>query len=368
MRRVTRSMDNWGMAMPEKLSPHVLAALQARESFRNRDFSAALELAREAAREALEAGDETAWWNMTYLQAECQRDLEALWDCLELSRQLVEHRLAAEKPAFSARAFILLSITHQGLGHLAEAAANAARAAELVAGNEEHVGLQIQAQRGLIAALAESRRMDEAWRESLVLEKLLTDLVDEDTAGKAYWVIGNVAFLSQRVADGGRYHDMAAEQLSHSKDVDLWARFNRASAVMRLEANLTDQATLRCIERAELATDIVGGSERDLLEMSFVRAYWHFLTGDMENALALLKSVCSRSEFLPTQTAGEARFLLGKALLAKGDNAGALEQLETAIDLFESAAASERSVQVRSFAAEIKLTDLREQGPAASTL
>ena len=147
---------------------------------------------------------------------------------------------------------------------------------------------------------------------------------------------------------------MAAEQLSHSKDVELWAHFNRASAVMRLEANLTDQATLRCIERAELATDIVGGSERDLLEMSFVRAYWYFLTGDMENALSLLSPVCSRAEFLPAQTAGEARFLLGKVLLAKGDKAGALEQLETAKVLFESAAASERSAQVQGFAAAVE--------------
>jgi hypothetical protein len=342
------------MSKSEKLSPYVLAELQARESFKNRDFTVALEQAREAAREALEAGDETGWWSMTYLQAECQRDLESLRDCLELSRLLAEHPLSAARPTFAARTHIMLAAAHQGLGHLAEAAANAARAAELVAGDEEQVDLQIQAQRGLIAALAESRRMDEAWRESLVLETLLTDLVDEDTAGKAYWVIGNVAFLSKRVAEGGRFHDMAAEQLSHSKDVDLWAHFNRASAVMRLEANLTDPATLRCIERAELATDIVGGSERDLLEMSFVRAYWYFQTGAMENALSLLKSVCSRSEFLPTQTAGEARFLLGKALLANGDITGAKEQLSTAQVLFEGAAATERSEQVRAFAATVE--------------
>lgn len=342
------------MAKPEKLSPYVLADLQARESFKNRDFQAALDLAREAAHESLEAGDQAGWWNMTYLQAECQRDLESLWECLELARQLAEHPLSAAKPELAARTYIMLSTAHQGLGHLAEAAANAARAGELVSGDEEQVDLQIQAQRALIAALAESRRVDEAWRESLVLETLVTDLVDEDTAGKAYWVIGNVAFLSNRIGDGGRYHDMAAEQLSHSKDVDLWAHFNRASAVMRLEANLTDPATLRCIERAELATDIVGGSERDHLEMSFVRAYWYFLTGDMENALSLLKSVCARSEFLPTQTAGEARFLLGKALLANGDLPGAREQLNTAQVLFEAAAATERSEEVRAFAATVE--------------
>ncbi|MFP3570739.1 hypothetical protein, partial [Paraburkholderia sp. SIMBA_030] len=80
--------------------------------------------------------------------------------------------------------------------------------------------------------------MEDAWRECLVLETLLTDEVDEDTAGKGYWVIGNVAFLTDHVSEGVRYHDQAAEWLSPSKDVDLWARFNRASAEMRLQAKL----------------------------------------------------------------------------------------------------------------------------------
>ncbi|MGX9899213.1 hypothetical protein ACW0JT_03645 [Arthrobacter sp. SA17] len=81
-----------------------------------------------------EAGDQAGWWNMTFLQAECQRDLESLWDCLELARQLAEHPLSAAKPELAARTYIMLSTAHQGLGHLAEAAANAARAAELVSG------------------------------------------------------------------------------------------------------------------------------------------------------------------------------------------------------------------------------------------
>ncbi|WP_426997649.1 hypothetical protein [Pseudarthrobacter sp. N5] len=343
------------MPTPRKLPLYVVAELQARESRKKRDFSAAIDRAGEAAHLALQAGDETAWWNMTYLQAECHRDHGSIPECLELAKHLAGHPLSAAQPPLAARAFTLLAVALQGLGRLPEAAEAATSAAALVAGDDEHVYLHIQAQQGLIAALAESRHLDEAWSECLALETLLlTDLVDEDTAGKAYWVIGNVAFLSERLAEGGRCHDLAAERLSRSKDVDLWARFNRASAVMRLEAKLTDQATLRCIERAELATEAVGGTDRDLLEMSFARAHWYYLTGDMASAIALLEPICTRSGILAVQTAGEASFLLGKSLLACGDWTEALRRLETGAAFFDRAAAFERGAEVRAFMATVE--------------
>ncbi len=338
------------MPSPRKLSPYVVAELQARESWKNRDYTTAKARASEAAALALEAGDLSGAWTMNYLRAECLRDEGSIPECLELAKLLADDPLSSEYPSMAARAYTLLAVAQQGLGHLPEAVAAATSAARLVAGEPEDIYLYIEAQRALIAGLAESRRLDEAWTQCLLLESLLTDLVDEDTAGKAYWVIGNVAFLIGRLTDGGRYHDMAAEWLSPSKDVDLWARFNRASAVMRLEAELIEPATLRCIERAELATEVVGGSGRDLLEMSFARAHWHFLTGDMDTAISLLRPLCTKAGILAAQTAGEASFLLGKALLASGEHAEGMQKLEDAAALFDDAAASERSAQVRAFA------------------
>ena len=341
------------MPTSRKLTPYVVAELQARESARNRDYAAAKAQASAAAGLALETGDQSGWWNMIYLKAECLRDEGSIAECLEVAKSLAEAPLSSDHPLLAARAYTLLAVAQQGLWRLPDAVSAAATAANLVAGNAEYVYLHVEAQRALIAALAESRRLEEAWDQCLLLEGLLTGLVDEDTAGKAYWVIGNVAFLSGRLTDGGRYHDMAAESLSPSKDVDLWARFNRASAVMRLEAELTEPATLRCIERAELATEVVGGSDRDLLEMSFARAHWHFLTGDMATAISMLRPLCTESGILATQTAGEASFLLGKALLANGENNEGLQRLEDAAALFDDAAASERSAQVRTFAAGV---------------
>jgi tetratricopeptide (TPR) repeat protein len=355
-------VDNWQMPTPRKLSPHVVAGLQARESWKNRDYDAARSQAGEASELALAAGDRPAWWNMTYLKAECLRDEGLIPECMELAKSLAENQLSTEFPSMAARAYTLLAVAQPGRGRRPEAVAAATTAAGLIAGEAEYIYLHIEAQRALIAALAESRRLDEAWAECLLLESLLTELVDEDTAGKAYWVIGNVAFLSGRLPDGGRYHDMAAERLSPSKDVDLWARFNRASAVMRLEAELTDPATLRCIERAELATEVVGGNNRDLLEMSLARAHWHYLTGDMPAAISMLRPLCTEAGILAAQTAGEASFLLGKSLLAHGEQPEALQRFKDAAALFDDAAATERSAQVRDFSAAVEPGNRQVEG------
>lgn len=339
-------MDNGHMQSPQ-LAAHVVAGLSARARWKERDFDEAARLASDAAALATLAGDEEAWWNMRYLQAECLRDQGRIEEFLALASELNDHTLTATSAELGSKAGTMVAVALQGLGRLAEAATMAADAAKLAARDTDLLYVQILAQRALIAALAESRLLHDAWRECLALETLLTDDVDEDTAGKGYWVIGNVAFLADRVNDGGRYHDLAAELLSPSKDVDLWARFNRASAEMRLQAKLSDAATLRCIERAELATDIVGGSERDHLEMSLVRAHWHFLSGDMQQAAAILEPLCARSSILATQTSAEAHFLLARTLLELGRRDEALANFDEAATLFEQAALPERSAAVR---------------------
>ena len=48
---------------------------------------------------------------------------------------------------------------------------------------------------------------------------------------------------------------------------------------MRLAADVADADTLRCIERAELATDVIGGSPNDYLLMRLNRGHWNFLAG-----------------------------------------------------------------------------------------
>ena len=98
----------------------------------------------------------------------------------------------------------------------------------------------------------------------LDLADIVSAEVDDQLVGKAYWVIGNVAFLCNKVEEGLRYHELAAATFSPARNLDVWAKFNKASAAMRLAADVADADTLRCIERAELATDVIGGSAERL--------------------------------------------------------------------------------------------------------
>ena len=68
--------------------------------------------------------------------------------------------------------------------------------------DEDDVEIAVKARQALIAALADSGRLDEAWAESLIMADIISGEVDDQLVGKAYWVIGNVAFLCSKVAEG----------------------------------------------------------------------------------------------------------------------------------------------------------------------
>ncbi|MFP3481333.1 hypothetical protein SB780_41470, partial [Burkholderia sp. SIMBA_057] len=76
--------------------------------------------------------------------------------------------------------------------------------------------------------------------------------------------------------------------LSPANDIELWARFNKASAAVRLSSGIVEPETLSAIERAELALSIVGGNKTDQLEVAFIRARWLYLNGDIPAAVEKL--------------------------------------------------------------------------------
>lgn len=322
---------------------YVLHELQAREAWGKRDYDVARECAEAAANTALENGDPAGWWNMTYLKAECLRELDALEECLATVAQLLEHPLSNEQQQLAIRALTLEGVVLQGVGRLPEARAAAAVAVEKATADEQSGGLKVEAQRAYIAALAESGDLDQAWRQCLELDMAVTDQVDDQTCGKTYWVIGNVAFLRREASDGLRYHSLAAGKLSPINDVDLWAKFNKASAAMRLSAGILGHETLECIERAELATEIVGASAAERLQLSVTRAHWLFSTRDVAAAIALLRSVFEQRGLLYAHTTGEAAFLLGKSLQASGEREEALTYLRLAVEYSNRAGAHDRA-------------------------
>lgn len=333
------------------LPPAYFAAeLQARQYRDDHDFKAAARSAAEAAAAAVAVGERDASWDMRFFQAENLLDAGEFAESATLAAALVAGPFGAPTAQAKAKAYILLAIARQRAGLLEEAADSARTAADLTA-EDADIEINVKARHALIAALADCGMLTEAWNESAILADIVAEEVDEQLAGKAYWVIGNVAFLCNNVEEGLRYHELAAATFSPARNLDVWAKFNKASAAMRLAADVADADTLRCIERAELATDVIGGSPNDYHLLKLNRAHWTFLAGDAPTAIGLLNDLCRLESGLSPQRTGEACLLLGRAYMATGNNAAARDVLFRAAEQFETAGAPQRADQAREYLA-----------------
>ncbi|WP_146065579.1 hypothetical protein [Arthrobacter pityocampae] len=310
-------------------------------------------MAEELAIAALNEGDHLGWWNATFFVSEALRKRGLMHESLAAATQLAEDPVTAESKALHARVSTLTSLAHQGCGNLALAVTMAEIAVQDASSLPDEFGVEIDARNTLIAALADSDQLEVAWQECLIMAELLVSQPESTYAGQSYWAIGNVAFLLGRIDDGVRYHDLAARTLSPTNDLDLWARFNRASASLRLTAGVIEPQTLECIERAELASSIVGRSERDSVELSLTRAQWLVLTGQFVAATRPLTDIIEKKHLLATHMAAQAYFLLGEALSTQGMEQEAIENFKASEDLFLQSGAEDRASNARALIASI---------------
>ena len=261
----------------------------------------------------------------------------------------------------------MLAGISQGQGQLSAAVDHAMEAVRLCSQLPKGSTLIIGAHRALIGALAESGRLDEAWKYC----QAMIDHVDEHSmsqlAGEVAWVIGNVAFMRHDYQEGIKHHERAARLLSPANDIELWARFNKASAAVRLSSGIVEPETLSSIERAELALSIVGGNKSDQLEVAFIRARWLYLTGDIVAAVEKLREIHAERASLAKHTAGEVSLLLGKSLKAAGESEEALVHLEEAQKAFSAAGAADRVQQAMDAVLEIKLAQQRAAAAAKAS-
>lgn len=331
-------------------SPYVAAEFKARQHREGHDFIAAALSARDAAAIAAAEGDSAGEWDMKFFQAENLMDAGEFDECAAITSALVQGPSAALSSQSLAKGHVLLATARQRAGLLEQAVHSARTAADLTA-EEPDIEINVKARHALIAALADCGMLTDAWGECQVLAAIVSDEVDEQLAGKAFWAIGNVAFLCNDVEEGLRYHELAAATFSPARNLDVWAKFNKASAAMRLAADVADADTLRCIERAELATDVIGGSANDHHLLKLNRAHWTFLAGDAPAAIGLLEDLCRLEDGISPQRAGEACLLLGRAYLATGNNPAARDVLLRAAEQFETAGAPQRADQAREYLA-----------------
>jgi len=362
-----KALEAWSQPISVSDAEYVLAGLYARQAWDLRDYPLAASHAANAAQIALDGKNTSAWWNMTYMQAECLMKQGDLQECRKIIERLIEHPMATESVGLGVRARQMLAAVCHGQGQLSVAVEHALEAVRLSAGLPRGSTVLIGAHRILIGALAESGRLDEAWKYC----QALLDQVDEHSmsqlAGEVAWVIGNVAFMRHDYTEGVRHHERAARLLSPANDIELWARFNKASAAVRLSSGIVEPETLAAIERAELAFSIVGGTKSDELEVAFIRARWLYLTGDIVAAVEKLREIHTERDALGKHTAGEVSLLLGKSLKAAGDTDEALVHLEEAQKAFATAGAQDRVQQALDAILEIKLAQKRAAAAAKAS-
>ncbi|WP_230008724.1 helix-turn-helix domain-containing protein, partial [Microbacterium sp. Bi128] len=158
-----KALEAWSQPVSVSDAEYVLAGLYARQAWDLRDYPVAATHAAAAARIALEAKNTSAWWNMTYMQAECLIK-QGLWqECKDVVQNLLEHPMAAESAGLGVRAQQMLAAASQGQGQLTAAVEHAQEAVRLCAQLPKGSTMIIGALRALIGALAESGRLDEAW-------------------------------------------------------------------------------------------------------------------------------------------------------------------------------------------------------------
>ncbi|MBW4094770.1 MAG: helix-turn-helix transcriptional regulator [Acidobacteria bacterium] len=337
------AVQEWTTPVSEEETSFLLSSLYARQSWDMRDYTSAATHAAQAAELAQTNKDIVSWWNMAYLNASALLK-NGEWEAAKTSiGAVLSHPLSQDTPALAVRAEQLFASACLGAGQLTLAAEHASIAVARGTSLAHESGSYISALRTLVGALAESGQLEEAWRYSKILSDLVDDNILPQLAGEIYWVVGNVAFMRHDVEQGLAYHGRAANLLSPANDLALWARFNKATASVRLSAGIVEPDTLEAIERAELAQSVVGANSGDELEVQLIRARWLYLTGEQAQAVEILTGIYALHDSLARHTAGEVALLLGKAKKAIGQTDDALAMLIEAKDHFAAAGASERA-------------------------
>lgn len=362
-----KALEAWSQPISVSDAEYVLAGLYARQAWDLRDYPLAASHAATAAQTALEGRNTSAWWNMTYMQAECLIKQGEWQECERIMQHLLEHPMATESAGLAVRARQMLAAICQGQGRLSAAVDHALEAVKLCSQLPRGSTLIIGAHRALIGALAESGRLEEAWKYCQDMIEHVDEHSMSQLAGEVAWVIGNVAFMRHDYQEGIKHHERAARLLSPANDIELWARFNKASAAVRLSSGIVEPETLSAIERAELALSIVGGNKSDQLEVAFIRARWLYLTGDIVAAVEKLREIHKERSALAKHTAGEVSLLLGKSLKAAGEPEEALVHLEEAQKSFSAAGAADRVQQALDAVLEIRLAQQRAAAAAKAS-
>ncbi len=315
--------------------------LDAYQAWQERDFPLAHTAARHAA-EAAAHSNPSVWWNMSFLAADMsyhQGDYEKARDQV---MELDGHAMAVQSDQLAVKSKTFLSVLSRVSGDLADAVQLAEAAVKLAESLAETSMDALEAQMARIAALAEHGDTNVAWRYAQQLRGVVAmDELSAQMRGQIAWTIGNVAFAQGEAATGVELHQLSEQLLDPAVDLELWARFIRATASIRLRNGIADEATGNLMARAEMVGKLLD-SQEIRTDLMLIRARWHTVRGEAEQVLPLLDDLGGR-DGLALNVAGDVALMRGEAQQASGNPTQAGTCYLTAAKLFSEAGLSDRA-------------------------
>ncbi|WP_411730554.1 hypothetical protein [Paeniglutamicibacter sp.] len=275
------------MSSPESESARVEAG------YRKARLSGDQQLIAAAADECVRAygaiGNAEKQCEFLHILGTCQILAGAYGASLQTTELLFDSPIVQLDPVLKAKTLILRAAALRNQSNHGPAIESARQALATLESVKGSFRIRAEACQSLIASLVEADKIDEAWGLRELLAKTLGEISDAQLAGHGYWTLGNLAFAHGQTSEGMEYHGRAAGFLRLANDIHVWARFNKASADMQLQAGVANEKTHDCIERAELAYGIIGGSASELLGLSVTRARWNVATGELARASEILE-------------------------------------------------------------------------------
>lgn len=272
---------------PESESTRVEARF--REAKLSGDHLQLAHAAAECARVYAALGDDAKECEYLHALGKYQILTGAYGACLETVELLFKSPRIHVDPVLQARALILRAAALRNQANHGPAIEDARRALTSLDGLKGNFRFRAEACQALIASLVEAGKIGEAWTVRDQLADSLNQTSDKQLAGQGYWTLGNLAFAHGQHTEGLEYHVRAAGFLQLANDIHLWARFNKASADIQLQAGLVNEQIQDCIERAELAYGIVGGSAAELTGLAVTRARWNRSRGRLREASEIME-------------------------------------------------------------------------------
>lgn len=317
---------------------------QVQRALAQRQFAWAARSAEGAVRSADERGDVADAWSLALMRVQALYEDDQYPQAVAEAIALAQQPLARQLPRLAVEALVLAGRAARAASDLTSALELAERAVEVV-GQVEDVDLQAEARVVLIGALMESDRSERAVDHCVELVAMIERIRSEHIRGLAQWTAGNVAFLTGDAELGTAHHAEAARLLSPQVDLRIWGRFRKAAATVRMREGSTE-GVQELLSQAGDALRIVGNPS-DLTELRLAEARLRLLTGDLEQAAAMVR-FCLEDATLQgaAHSRAEAEALLGDVERVGGRIDAAAAAYRRSALQYERAGAYRRSIEM----------------------